>query len=167
MGIAISLQNYLDSHAIAYDCLPHRRTGCSIDTADVSQIPSDNLAKAVVLRRREGYILAVVPASSQVKLDDVGGWLKQPVSLATEDEVASLFPDCEPGAIPPVAAAYGLRSLVDDSLENRRDIYFEAGDHRTLVHMTGANFHKLVAKVPHGSFSRPMTRDEGSYYSGA
>lgn len=167
MGIAISLQNYLDSHAIAYDCLPHRRTGCSTDTADVSQISSENLAKAVVLKRREGYILAVVPASSQVLLDGVGGWLRQPVSLATEDEIAALFPDCEPGAVPPVAAAYGLRSLVDDSLEGRTDIYFEAGDHRTLVHVSGETFHKLVEKVPHGQFCRPMAREEGSYYSGA
>ncbi len=158
MGIAITLQQYLSDNGVTYDCVMHKRTGSSIRAADASHVSGDCLAKAVVLRRREGYILAVLPASRQVKLDEVGGWLKQFVGLATEDEVALLFPDCAPGAVPPVAAAYGLRSLVDDSLEARSDVYFEAGDHRTLVHVSGAEFHKLMQKVPHGHFSTEMEK---------
>jgi Ala-tRNA(Pro) deacylase len=150
MGIAITLQQYLSDQGIAYDCLEHRRTGCSTRSAEASHVPSERLAKAVVLRRHDGYILAVVPASRDVQLDKVGSWLRQPVELASEREITPLFPDCEPGAIPPLAAAYGLRSLVDESLENQPDIYFEAGDHRTLVHLSGEQFHKLMQKVPHG-----------------
>ena len=153
MGIAITLQQYLSDHGVSYDSLVHERTGTSIRSAQASQVPGDRLAKAVVLRRRDGYILAVLPASRQVRLDEIGGWLKQPVGLATEDEFAPLFPDCEPGAVPPVAAAYGLRSLVDESLEAQPDVYFEAGDHRTLIHVSSAEFHKLMEKVPHGRFS--------------
>jgi Ala-tRNA(Pro) deacylase len=46
-----------------------------------------------------------------------------------------------------------LRSLVDESLEGRGDIYFEGGDHRTLVHLSGEQFHEIMAKVPHGRIS--------------
>ncbi len=153
MGIAITLQQYLNNNGVPYDFLVHDRTGTSIRSAEASQIRGDSLAKAVVLRRRDGYILAVLPASRQVKLDEIGGWLRQPIGLATEEEVTSLFPDCEPGAVPPIAAAYGLKSLVDESLEAQPHIYFEAGDHRTLVHVSGAQFHKLMEKIPHGRFS--------------
>jgi len=153
MGVAITLQQYLSHNAIAYDCVEHEHTGCAIRSAEASHISSDCLAKAVVLRRREGYIIAVLPASRLVRLEEVGGWLKQPVALASEREIGALFPDCEAGAIPPIAAAYGLRSLVDDNLEAQPDIYFEAGDHRTLVHVAHDEFHKLMRKVPHGHFS--------------
>ena len=150
MGIALTLQQYLSDNGVTYDSLVHERTGTSIHSAESSRVPGESLAKAVVLKRRDGYIVAVLPASRHLKLDEVGGWLHQPVGLATEEEVGSLFPDCEPGAVPPIAAAYGLSSLVDESLESQPDVYFEAGDHCTLVHVSGAEFHKLMEKVPHG-----------------
>jgi Ala-tRNA(Pro) deacylase len=168
MGIALTLQQYLDHHRVAYDCVEHKRTGCSTRSAEVSHVPSDCMAKAVVLRRRDGYVLAVVPASCQVKLDEVGGLLHQPVGLATEDEIAPLFPDCERGAVPPIAEAYGLPSLVDEALEGRADIYFEAGDHRTLVHLSGEQFRALMRQVPHGRIgSAPGRGDDEFAYSGA
>ena len=168
MGIAISLKHYLDDQGAAYECLEHKRTGCSSRSAEASHVPGDCLAKAVVLKRSDGYILAIVPASRHVKIDEVGSWLRQPVGLATEEEVALLFPDCEPGAVPPIAAAYGLRSLVDESLAKQSDIYFEGGDHRTLVHLSGGEFHKLMQKVPHGRFcTNTRTSDDEFCYGGA
>ena len=167
MGIAITLQQYLDDQGIEYHQLQHKRTGCSMRSAEASHVPTDNLAKAVVLRRRDGYIIAIVPASRRVNLEVIGGWLRQPVGLASEDEVSALFPDCEPGAIPPIAAAYGLRSLVDESLERKSDVFFEAGDHRTLVHVSGDRFDALVRKVPHGRICAACEDDQELHYSGA
>lgn len=107
-----------------------------------------------MLRRRDDYIRAVLPASRQLKLDEVVGLPKQPVGLANEEEFVTLLPDCEPCAVPPIAAAYGLRSLVDECLEAQPDVYFEAGDHCKLVHVSGAQFHKLMEMVSHGHFSQ-------------
>ena len=95
----------------------------------------------------------VVPASRQVWLEEIGRWLARPVGLATEEEIGALFPDCEHGAVPPIAAAYGLTAVVDARLEGHEDIYFEGGDHRALVHVTGGQFHRLMEHVPHGKFS--------------
>lgn len=167
MAIAITLQQYLDTQGVTYDCIEHRRTGCSTRSAEISHVPSDRMAKAVVLKRRDGYLLAIVPASRQVMLGEVGGWLHQPVGLATEEEIQSLFPDCAPGAVPPIAAPYGLHALLDESLEENRDIYFEGGDHRTLVHVTGEAFDKLMAKVPHVRICEIGVEDGEYFYSGA
>ena len=38
---------------------------------------------------------------------------------------------------------------MDDSLEGFDDIYFEGGDHRTLVRLKGREFHRLMTDVPH------------------
>jgi len=153
MGIAITLQQFFEAQSVPYDVLEHKRTGCSARTADASHVPSECLAKGVVVKHKDGYILTVVPASRQVRLEEVGRWLDRPVALATEEEVGALFPDCEHGAVPPIAAAYGLSALVDASLDEHADIYFEGGDHRALVHVTGSQFRRLMEQVPHGQFS--------------
>jgi Ala-tRNA(Pro) deacylase len=166
MGIAISLEQYLDGQGIAYDALKHDRTECAAESAAVGNIPSDSMAKAVVLSCRDGHVLAVVPASRQVQLEKVCLCIEQPVSLATETELTSLFPDCEAGAVPPIGAAYGLRTVVDDSLEAQKDIYFEAGDHRTLVHVRGDEFHRLMRTVSHGRICAENAKwtDDTSYW---
>ena len=149
MAISQSLQQFLDGRGVAYEVLTHERTLRSLDTAQASSIPEDNLAKGVLMKRKGGYLLAIVPASFHVRLEAVADWMKQPIGLATEAEVATVFDDCELGSIPPVAGAYGLPAVMDDSLEGFSDIYFDGGDHRTLIHLTGRDFHRLTAEVPH------------------
>jgi Ala-tRNA(Pro) deacylase len=158
-AVAIKLQQYLDKQSVPYDVLVHKRTACSTQTALASQVPRDCLAKGVVIKHRKGYLLAVVPASRDVRLEELGSWLHEPVCLATEDEVSALFPDCEHGAVPPLAAAYGVTAIVDASLDGHEDIYFEGGDHRALVHVAGSQFKRLVESMPHAQFSAPASSD--------
>jgi len=150
MGIAVSLQEYLDDHHIHYEVMIHERTGSSLQTALTTHVAGDSLAKGVVLTREGGCVLAVVPASSKVRLDAIEEMLHCPVGLASEDEASSLFPDCEAGAVPPIGAAYGLDTIIDDSLDHQRDLYIEGGDHRSLIHMPGVEFQNLMKDVPHG-----------------
>ncbi|AHB49356.1 prolyl-tRNA synthetase [Hyphomicrobium nitrativorans NL23] len=76
-------------------------------------------------------------------------------ALATEAEVAQVFADCEPGAVSPMTGACGLSGVVDDSLEGFDHIYFEAGDRRRLLHVTGQGFHRLTVDLPHVPISVP------------
>jgi Ala-tRNA(Pro) deacylase len=46
-----------------------------------------------------------------------------------------------------------LETIVDDSIGAQPDIYMEAGDHETLLHLTHAQFARLTANAPHGRFS--------------
>lgn len=149
MAIAIALQQFLDEQGVDYDLMTHKKTHCASRSAQASHVPGDCLAKAVVIKRRKGYLLAVLPSSRMVGLDQLGQWLQQPVGLATEEEIDELFPDCDTGAVPAIAQAYGLKAVVDEGLAARDEIWFEAGDHRTLVHMTGKDFETLMGKMPH------------------
>jgi Ala-tRNA(Pro) deacylase len=149
MGIALTLQEYLSDEKIDYEVMTHERTSSSLRTAEASHIPGDCLAKGVVLTREGGCVMVVVPASHKVQLDVIEQMLHCPVGMASEDEVNSIFPDCEPGAIPPIAAAYGLDCIVDDSLDHVADIYLEGGDHRSLIHMRGMQFRDLLRDAPH------------------
>jgi Ala-tRNA(Pro) deacylase len=149
MGIALTLQQYLDDRHIDYDVLLHKRTHCSNDTMRASHIPGERLAKAVVLTREGGFVVAVVPASAQVRLETIERMLHCPVAMASEDEISEIFPDCDMGAVPPVPEAYAVEALIDDSLDLQPDVYLEGGDHRSLIHISGEQFRALMQGVRH------------------
>jgi hypothetical protein len=44
MGIALTLQEYLNDSHIAYEVTSHKETDCSAKTAEVSHVPADQLA---------------------------------------------------------------------------------------------------------------------------
>ncbi len=153
MATAPTLAQYLDRNGIVYDVLPHAPTMSSLRTAKTSHIPANELAKAVVLKKAGGYLLAVLPASQQLEWQALRRRFNQNVALATEDEIAWLFPDCAAGAVPPFGEAYGIETVVDDSITEQPDIYLEGGDHATLVHLARPAFCKLMAHAQHGRFS--------------
>ena len=153
MSMSLILKNYLERWGAEYDLLQHDRTGSSLETAEAAHVPGDKLAKCVLTEDYRGYLMVVVPASHQVEFDLLDDQLDRKVSLATEEELQSLFEDCEPGAMPPMGEAYGIDVALDDSLANCEDVYFEAGNHTELIHMRGEVFRSIMAGAEHGQFS--------------
>ena len=85
-------------------------------------------------------MLAVLPASRHIQFEELRRLLGSEVDMANEEQVETLFLDCEPGAVPALGAAYGLNVVVDDTLAQQPDVYFEGGDHASLVHVSGGEF---------------------------
>lgn len=161
MTIAPSLQQHLDARHIEYDVITHEPTPSSTRTAEACRISGDCLAKGIVLRRDGGYVLAVLPASHHIRLSDLRSQLGDNVEIAREAEIDPLFPDCAHGAVPPVGQCYGLPLIVDDSIDALPDIYMEAGDHQTLLHMSHAQFAQLTLDARHGRFSAKQPEGTG------
>ena len=152
MTVSPTLQNYLDQ-TVTYELISHAPTMSSARTAEASHVPGDAVAKAVVLRRDGGYMMAILPASRHLHLQALKIQLGHKVDLASEEEVAKLFGDCERGAVPPVGECYGLDVIVDDSIDKQGEIYMEGGDHATLIRMDREQFARLMAKAWHGHFT--------------
>jgi len=156
MGIAATLRDYLDRHSIEYSLLRHTETRSTARTAEEAHVPGDRVAKPVVIEDADRYIVVVIPATRRIDFTALHRSFGRQVGLATEPEVEALFRDCAPGAVPALAQAYGLDVAVDDALLDLDDVYFEAGDHRELVHVSGDAFRALMRDVPHGRFGEPM-----------
>ena len=128
------LREELTHEGIRPEVLPHREVYTAQERAAVCHIPGRFLAKVVVVRDGEWHALAVLPATARldlVKLRELTG--RPGLSLATETEMADLFPDCDVGAMPPVGHLYGLHVYLDRALADQPDIVFEAGTHREEV----------------------------------
>ena len=154
MAIAMTVSNYLAEHGVDYDILSHPHTSTSSESAEVSHVPGMRLAKSVVLQDDQGYLMVVLPSNRKVDLAELHRQMKRNLGLATENELGTLFMDCEIGALPALGPAYGIETVVDDALAEQSDIYFEAGDHEQLIHVTAETFSNLLGDmVWHGRFS--------------
>jgi Ala-tRNA(Pro) deacylase len=152
MPLAPTLQKHLDQN-VTYEVLTHDPTMSSTRTAQACHVSGDRLAKAIVLRRDGGYMLAVLPASHHIRLPDLRQQIGNDVALADESEIKRLFPDCELGAVPAVGECYDLDVIVDDSIQEQPDVYLEGGDHTTLIHISQAQFSRLMSGARRGRFS--------------
>jgi Ala-tRNA(Pro) deacylase len=153
MRISKGLRRFLDNESVPYELLPHPKTDTSTESAAAAGVAGDRLAKAVVIEDQRRFIVAVIPSTHRLELGVLHERLGQQVGLATEAEVRLLFEDCEDGAVPGLGQAYGLDVLVDDALLDLDDVYFEAGNHADLVHVTGDMFRGLMSTADHGEFS--------------
>ena len=155
MSISKTLRKYLVAHEVKIKLITHSPTGSSMESAEQAHVSGDALAKGVLVKDDEGYLLVVVPTDYHVDLDSLRRFLGQPVELATEEEIGSLFPDCELGAVPPLGHAYGIKTIWDPNttLGKEKQVYFEAGDHVHLVRVSGRKFHELMAPADRGEFS--------------
>jgi Ala-tRNA(Pro) deacylase len=162
MAVAAHLANYLTAHGTAYEVIEHRPSVSAMEAAQQAHVPPDRMLKAVLLRDHQGYMLALLPALEHINLGYLREWLHRRLRLATEPEVNAVFTDCDSGAVPAIGAAYSLETVIDDTLRDRSDVYFEAGDHRSVIHMHGPDFWRLTGAARSGRFGSPQhTRATG------
>ena len=153
------LQSYLDSHQIPYQIIGHSLAYTAREAANSLHVPADTFAKVVVVKADGRYVMTVLPSNWKVDFRRLIDVLEYPhVRLATEEELATLFPDCEIGSMPPFGNLYGTPVYVDETLTRDEEIVFDAGSHvgaikmryqdfADLVHPQVAEFHREPSKI--------------------
>lgn len=122
----MAIRDYLLHRHVPFEVVLHRPAPCASRLAECLHVPGRAVAKGVLLRAGGGYLLAILPATHRVdftRLRETLG-LSQ-LGLATEDEVAHIFHDCERGALPPFGRLYGLTTVMDPSLAGSSVILVE------------------------------------------
>ncbi len=104
------------------------------------------VAKSVLLRANGDYtcVVAVLPANKNIdfgKASKLLGGAK--VQLANEVEIAAHCPDCDFGVLPPFGSRYGMKTIVDASLAEDEEIWFEGNTHDEAIRMKFEEFCKL------------------------
>jgi len=155
MTLPTRLQAFFDEHALPLRTVAHPRTYTSRESASTAQVRADHIAKGVLLKDGADYLLAVIPADRWLRLGALGELMGRSLSLAPELEMLGVFEGCDAGAVPPVAAAFGLGSAVDEALTSLADVYLESGDHRHLIHLSGEQFRGLIRGARIGHFTHP------------
>jgi Ala-tRNA(Pro) deacylase len=136
----------LDEHQLGYEVIPHRVAFTSQEVAQTAHVPGRRVAKVVILREAAGsFIMAVLPASEHLDLAVFRHMTgRRGVTMASEEEIQGLFPDCEVGAMPPFGKLYGLPAYVDACFWDEGDFYFQAGNHHEVVRMAFADYERVA-----------------------
>jgi Ala-tRNA(Pro) deacylase len=156
MVMSLTLEEFLNQRSATYDLIPHPHTASSMETAEEAHVPGTRLAKAVVIRSDGEYLMVVVPSVEHVDMGALRQQFGHAVEMASETELADLFPDCDVGAVPPIGPAWGLDTFVDESLLAETEVFFEAGDHEALVRVTGDQFEELLEDAERGYYARAL-----------
>jgi Ala-tRNA(Pro) deacylase len=158
MAIAASIGEFLKRERIPYRTIAHPVAYTAQEEAAVAHVPGRQWAKTVVCMADDQPIQVVVPADRIVDLErlrELTG--ARVVRLGTEDEIATLYPECERGAMPPFGPLYGQRVYVDTTLVDEPEIVFNAGTHADAISMDYSDFAEIVKPVV-GTLARPLSR---------
>jgi Ala-tRNA(Pro) deacylase len=148
MAIPARLEEYLAAQGVPYTRRTHPLAFTAQEVAQAEHVSGRMVAKTVVLLADGAFMIAVLSADAVVDLQELRHELGVThLRLATEQEIADLFPDCELGAMPPFGNLYGMPVYVESSLSLQPEIAFNAGTHREVIHMKFADFRRLVEPI--------------------
>lgn len=156
MGIAVTLRYFLDGNNLPYDVVSHPHAMSSLSIAREAHIEPEKVVKCVMLEDEGGYVMAVCQASKRIQLGELYRQINRRLEFSPEYELDDIFRDCSPGAIPPVGELYDVDVVVDDELLEQDEVYFEAGDHEELIHVSSETFQEIMRGAESASFSRPI-----------
>jgi Ala-tRNA(Pro) deacylase len=139
------LKQFLDGEGIHYSSQPHSKAYTAQEVAAAAHIPGTHFAKTVVVNIDGKLAMVVLPANRKVILQDLRDITgSDRVTLASEPEFQTRFPDCEPGAMPPFGNLYGMDVFVAPELAEGKEIAFSAGTHAEVIRMAYCDFERLV-----------------------
>ena len=145
MPILRKLQEFLEQNQVAYTHTVHPLAYTAREVAAAEHVPAREVAKTVIFLSEHGYGMAVLAGDTVVDLEQLRLDLAlSRLRLATEAELADLFPPCDLGAMPPFGNLFGLPVYVDSRLAGEDMITFNAGTHRDVIHMHLGDFGRLA-----------------------
>ena len=153
-------KEFLDNHRIKYVSTYHSPAYTAAQIAALTHTPGKELAKTVIVKVDGRLVMAVVSASQQVDLAllKAAAGAKH-AEIATEADFREKFPDCEVGAMPPFGNLYGMAVFADETLARDKEIAFNAGSHRELMHITWEDYaglvHPTIAELSPKKRARP------------
>lgn len=139
------LQQLLDAAGVDYSQIHHRRDFHAAKTALDTFTPQAEFAKTVFVWIDGEPAMAVLPANKHLapsKLRKVIG--ARQIRLASEVDLKTLCPDCEPGAAPPFGVLYDLPVYASLALAADEEITFNAGTHDQAIRMRFADWKRLA-----------------------
>ena len=97
--------DFLRSRGVWFEAFLHQPASSSAKRAGNIHITGRRVAKAVLIKAGDSFMLAVLPSTCWIDLGQLSqamGTTAAEVRLATSDELLATFPDCEPGVVPTV-----------------------------------------------------------------
>ncbi|MBU6424383.1 MAG: YbaK/EbsC family protein [Chloroflexota bacterium] len=138
------IETYLRQGGVEFDVREHPLAFTAQEVAGSEHVKGRAFAKVVMVVADGEMRMIVLPASEKLSFERLTRAIRaKNVRLASEDEFAGRFADCDPGAMPPFGHLYGLSVVMDDTLATNERIVFRLGSHTTTMTMRYDDFQRI------------------------
>lgn len=128
------LIEYLEHTNTYFTTIKHDAAYTALSSAKAAHVSGKNMVKSVLIKLETSFMLAVLPSDKKIdfrKIKEITG--SQTATLADEEEIEEIFPDCSPGAIPPLGNLYQMAVITDKEILDSQNLFFEPGSHREIM----------------------------------
>ncbi len=144
----MNVESYLAKNGVKYEKHAHTTAYTAQGLAHAEHVSGHIVAKPVIVKGKAGFYMCVLPAPRHVDLAKVADVVhEQQLQLASEAEMAQLFPDCELGAEPPFGNMFGLKTIMDNHLQEDAMLVMQAGTHTDAIKMRRSDWQRVCAPV--------------------
>ena len=155
---------FLRSRRVWFEELLHQPASSATKHAHNMHVPGRMVAKTVLVKAGDRFMLAVLPCTSRIDLGVMAALLgaaPSEVRLATTDELVGIFTDCEPGVVPPFGKLYDLGTVLDVSLLGERDMVFVGNMRHEGLRMRASDYVAIEEPLI-GSFAEKIADADGA-----
>ena len=144
MDLFSKIKQFLDENNISYQTYNHPETLTSKQAAEYRKVPLKIGAKAILLKEKKGFVVAVLPADRKLDSKKVKTLLQsKKLRFSTEEELEELT-GCTKGCLPPFGRFFDLPIIVDKKLFDEEEMAFNAGSLTDSIKMKTADYDKLI-----------------------
>ena len=145
MSVSKLVKDLLQKERISYQVLEHSPVFTALEVAQAQHLPGHQVVKSIVVGIDGSWALCVLASTHKIDFDKLKRVMKaKETYLASEGDVARLFPGFEIGAMPPFGQLAGIPVFVDKNLEENDSIAFNAGTHTDLLKIKLKDFIKVA-----------------------
>lgn len=161
MAKASDLQRYLNNNGIPYQIIEHDPAFSAHGVSVATHVAEKEIAKTVILQIDGKFWMTVLRGDYKINLHMIKqAFAAHHVHLAHEEDLNTLFPDCQLGTMPPFGNLYGVPVLVDQALADDDQISFNACCYTKVVKIKYEDFRRLVNPLVGQYAEPPFVREE-------
>jgi Ala-tRNA(Pro) deacylase len=152
MTIAKPLQKLLEANKIKHKVIEHRKVFTAFDATQTQHLKPAEVAKAVLVRGKKNFYLAVLPAGNNCDLKALSKLASDKVSMAKEKDILRNL-KTRVGLIAPFGSLYRIPVFLDRKLAKNKKVNLPAGSYTASLELGVKDYIKLEQPVL-GNFSK-------------
>jgi Ala-tRNA(Pro) deacylase len=163
------LVDFLDRNEIRYVTVTLSPAYTLREMMAAERIAGKPLCRSKLVLLDNEAAMAVLPENEEIDRRQLQQFTGAHVRQVDDEEARTIFPDCEPGAVPPFGNLWNMKTIVTDSVAEDEEIAFAAGSRREMIKMNYADYQRLVRprvlvfsrKVRHARGKRKSIKTDG------
>jgi Ala-tRNA(Pro) deacylase len=134
MSPSLWIRESLSARGIPFEEMHHQTAYTAQQVAAREHVSGHRVAKVVAALADGRPVELILPASRRIDLELLKHALgASQVRLASEEEMAKVFTDCEVGALPALRHWQGVPVLMDRAMQVEGHLVFQAGTHTDAI----------------------------------